>query len=33
VCSGFIIYILTGFDDFDNVIVQQASCLSSYQYL
>jgi hypothetical protein len=32
VCSGFIIYILTGFDDFDNVIVQQASCLSSYTF-
>jgi hypothetical protein len=28
--SGSITYILTGFDDFDNVNVHQASCLSSY---
>jgi hypothetical protein len=30
VCSGSITYILTGFDDFDNVNVHQALCLSSY---
>jgi hypothetical protein len=30
VCSGSITYILTAFDDFDNVNVHQALCLSSY---
>jgi hypothetical protein len=33
VCSGSIAYILTGFYDFDNVNVQQALCLSSYEFL